>query len=148
MNPLFHYNESEPLDPNIYRCYDHRFFFNSSKAAVFAGVYTSRSDQELFDEAEVDAFAEPSSESADEWLNYKKKVINMIQELIKKKKLTFLKSIKILYHEIPFAEKEEYLNYFALHDKNIENSIVERTVVLRDKRKKEKEQEMKKTNGI
>ena len=147
MNPLFHYNESEPLDPYIYRCYSNQFFIDSSKAAVFAGVYTSRTNKELFDEAEVEPFSEPNSDNAEEWLDYKKKILEMVQNLIERKKLTFLKDIKMLWFEIPFAEKEDYLNYFAMHDRNIEQDVLKRTEKLRDERKKSKEIEMKKTYG-
>ena len=143
MNPLFHYNESEPLDPYIYRCYTNRFFFDSSKAAVFAGVYTSRTDGELFTEAGIEPFTEPNSENPDEWLEYKQQIEKMMKALIERKKLTFLKDFELLYREIPLGEKDMYLNYFGMHDKTTEDMIEAETVKIRDARKMKKEKEVK-----
>ena len=122
LNPIFHYNESEPLDPFTYRCYPHRFFIDSSKAAVFAGVYTSRTDNELFEQAGVDPFEEPKS-GDENFLEYRRKIVIMMNNLIENKKLTFLKSFEFLNDEPPFSERERFLNYFSLHDLNIEKSI-------------------------
>ena len=142
LNPLFHYNESEPLDPFVYRCYPSRFFIDSSKAAVFAGVYTSRTDEELFEQAGVEPFYEPSS-GEEEWNKYKRNIALMMNNLIENKKLTFLKAFEYMIHEPAFGEREGFLNYFALHDKNVEKSIEERTVVIKAKKKEEKQKLMK-----
>ena len=144
LNPLFHYNESEPLDPFVYRCYPSRFFIDSSKAAVFAGVYTSRTDEELFEQAGVEPFYEPSS-GEEEWNKYKVNISVMMKNLIENKKLTFLKDFEYMTFEPAFSEKEGFLNYFALHDRNTENSISERTIVLRDQKRIQKQAEMKKS---
>ena len=148
LNPLFHYNDSERLDPYIYRCYPSRFFIDSSKAMVFAGVYTSRTDEELFEQAEVEPFEEPSSSNSNDWLQYKHNILNMMLKLMENKKVTFIKDIQFMLDEPTLGEKEQFLNYFSMHDRTIEKEVIKRTAKLRDELKKEKEEKMKKTNGV
>ena len=144
MNPLYHYNDSEPLDPYIYRCYKTSFFINSSKAAVFAGLYTSRTDEELFQAAEVEPFFEPTRGDLEQYKVYKRNIEKMMKNLIKNGKLTFLKDFEMMDFEPSTTEKDSYYNYLAMHSSVYESEILLKTKTIRDEKKKEKEEKAKK----
>ena len=148
LNPAYHYNESEILDPYVYRCYSTRFFIDSTKAAVFAGRFSEKKDEDLFIEAGIQPIPEPQSNDLEEFLEYKKGIVGMVHQLIDSKKFTFLKEIEIMFEEPAIHEMEQFYNYFGMHDIHLRAILREKTKENIDKKRKAMESKMKNSKFV
>lgn len=148
LDPRFHYNEGSVIDSNVYRCLTIRYLINSTKAGLFAGQYTQRPDKDLYEAAEIDYVEPYTGKDPDKILEYKRTVVGLIDRLIQSGKFNFLKKIVLVEEEPSPEDKEKWINYFVMHDKNFRLEIDKRIVEAVMLKKKKKEEELMKAQKI
>ena len=148
LDPRFHYNEGSVIDTNVYRCLSATYILNSTKAGLFAGQFADRPDSDTFQEAEMEYVGPYTGNDEELILEYKMTLVKMVNSLMEKGKYNFMKKMVLVEEEPDPEQKENWINYFVMHDKEFRKEIDKRIVQAVLMKKKKKEDEMKNAKNI